>query len=192
MEFLLLRTAFFSLSAFTFLNSVKILKIPLHFPWLVLFVVSFGIWIFWEKIYKKRFYFPRLMGSFFAFHLSADILGNAFKLYGKFIWYDNFTHFTGGATFGVLTILVLSYLNKKNQWKLTLTPLIFFAISLALSLGILYEFWEYFVETVLGYHVVYGVEDLIDDLLLDLIGAITLIIPLAFLLKKRAMIPQTQ
>lgn len=186
MKFLLLRTAFFLLSSFTFLNSVKILNIPLHFPWLVLFATSFGIWMFWEIICRRYLYFPRAMAGLFVFHLYADILGNTFKLYAKFIRYDEFTHLTGGLTLGVLMILILSYLNKKKQWKLTSKPLIFFSASLSLSLGVLYEFWEYFAQSVLGYQqLIGGIEDIIDDLFLDLISAAIAASLLVFLLKKK-------
>ena len=186
MEFLFIRTAFLAISSFTFLNSAKILHIPLHFPWLVLFVLSFGIWIFWEKIYKKRFDFPVLMGSFFAFHLSADTLGNALYLYKKFNWYDKFTHFTGGATAGALMILILIYLSKKNQWKINLKTLIIFAISLAISLSVFYEFWEFFAYSVLNYKfLIIGVTDTTHDLLFNFLGAATSILVLTAILKKK-------
>ena len=186
MKFFFIRTAFILLTLFTFLNSVGLLKIPLHFPWMILFVSTLAIWIFWETICRPFFYFPGLMGGIFAFQLYADILGNTFKLYAKFIRYDEFTHFTGGLTFGVLMILILSYLNKKKQWKLTPNPLIFFSVSLALSLGVLYEFWEYFAQSVLGYQqLIGGIGDIIDDLFFDLISAAIAASLLVFLLKKK-------
>lgn len=186
MEFIFIRTVFLSLLAFDFLNSVKFMYIPLDFPWLVLFLISFLTWAFWEKVYKKRFDFPVLVGSFFAFHLYADTLANTFGLYEKFHWYDDFTHFTGGAMVGALTILVLGYLNKKIQWRLSLKFLILFAISLALSLGVLYEFWEYFAYSVLNYNlIILSVTDTSKDLLFDFIGAATSIILLTFILKRK-------
>jgi len=186
MEFLFIRTAFLGISSFTFLNSVKILHIPLHFPWLVLFVISFGIWIFWEKIYKKRFGFPMLMGSLFLVQLYDDTLGNAFHLYKKFNWYDKFTHFTGGATAGALMILILIYLNKKNQWKISLKTLAIFAISLALSLAVLYELWELFEYSVLNYKlIIIGVTDTADDLLFGFLGTTTSVLLLITIFKKR-------
>lgn len=48
MEFLLIRTIFLSLLSFDFLDSIKVLHIPLNFPWLVLFLISFLTWAFWE------------------------------------------------------------------------------------------------------------------------------------------------
>jgi len=186
MEFLFIRTAFLGISSFTFLNSVKILHIPLHFPWLVLFVLSFGIWLFWEKIYKKRFNFPMFMGSFFLFQLYTDTLGNVFELYRKFNWYDKLSHFIGGATTGALVILVLSYFSKKNQWKISLKTLAIFAISLALSLAVLYELWELFEYSVLNYKlIIIGVTDTADDLLFGFLGTITSVLLLITILKKR-------
>ena len=190
MEFLFIRTAFLGISSFTFLNSVKILHIPLHFSWLVLFVTSFGIWLFWEKIYKKRFNFPTIIGGLFAFHLSADTLGNALYLYRKFDWYDEFTHFTGGATAGALIILILIHLSKKNQWRIGLKTLIIFGISLSLSLGVLYEFWELFAYSVLNYKfLIIGATDTAYDLLFGFIGATTSILLLTAIFKKRGYFP---
>lgn len=186
MEFIFIRSAFLIFSSFTFLNTSKIFDIPLHFPWLVPFLGGFVIWIFWEKIYKKRFDFPMVMGSFFLFQLYADTLGNTFKLYAKFNWYDRLTHLTGGAIIGAFAIFILSYFNKKNQWKMTFKSLIIFAIAISLSLGVLYELWEYFAYSVLGYkYLIIGEVDTVDDLLFDLIGATTSVILLTFILKKK-------
>lgn len=186
MEFLLIRTVFLSLLSFDFLNSIKVLHVPLNFPWLVLFLIGFLTWAFWEKIYKKRFDFPVLVGSFFAFHLSADTLGNALYLYKKIDWYDKFTHFTGGATAGALMILILIYLNRKNQWRINLKTLIIFAISVALSLSVFYEFWEFFAYSVLNYKfLIIGVTDTTHDLLFNFLGAATSILVLTAILKKK-------
>ena len=127
-----------------------------------------------------------LMGSLFLVQLYDDALGNALYLYRKFDWYDKFTHFTGGATAGALMILILSYLSKKNQWKISLKTLAIFALCLALSLGVLYELWEYFAYSVLGYKLlIIGETDTIDDLLFDFLGATISILLLITIFKKR-------
>jgi hypothetical protein len=186
MEFILIRTIFFSLLSFDFLNSIKVFHLPLDFPWLVLFLVCLWVWLFWEKIYKKRFDFPMLMGGLFTFQLSADTLGNVLHLYKKIDWYDKFTHFSGGATAGTLTILILSYLSKKNQWKIGLKTLIIFSVSLALLFGVFYEFWEYFAYSVLNYKlIIIGVTDTANDLLFDFLGATISILILSHILKKK-------
>ncbi len=126
------------------------------------------------------------MGSFFLFQLYTDTLGNVFELYRKFNWYDKFTHFTGGATVGALVILILNYFSKKNQWKISLKTLVIFAISLALSLAVFYEFWEYFAYSVLDYKLmIIGETDTVDDLLFGFIGATTSVLFLITILKKR-------
>jgi len=186
MEFLFIRTAFLGISSFTFLNSVKILHIPFHFPWLVLFLVTLFIWLFWEEIYRKKFNSPSVMGVFLLLQLYADTMGNTFDFYTKFNWFDRVTHFTGGATTGVFAIFALSYFDNKNHWKLSLKTLIIFAITLTLSLAVLYEFWEYFEYSVLNYKlIIIGVTDTIDDLLFDFLGATTFVLLSTTILKKR-------
>lgn len=186
MEFILIKSAFFVITSFTFLNSVKILDIPLKFPWLVLFLLCLATWVLWEQIYKKRFEFPMLMGSFLLIQLYADTLGNTFKFYEKFNWYDRLTHFTGGAVIGAFALFILSYFHKKNQWKISLKGLIIFAISLALTLTVFYEFWEYFAYSILDYKLlIIGETDALDDLLFNLIGITTSILLLSLILKKK-------
>lgn len=190
MEFILIRTIFVSLASFNFLNSIKVFHLPINFPWLVLFVICLGSWFFWEKFYKKRFNFPFLIGGLFAFQLSADTMGNALYLYRKFDWYDKFTHFTGGVTAGVLVILILSYLCKKNQWRIGIKTLIIFAVSLALLFGVFYEFWEYFAYSVLNYKfVITGLTDTTHDLLFDFLGIITSTLILTAILKRKGYFP---
>lgn len=190
MEYLIIRAAFFALSVFTFLNSVEILHIPLHFPWLIIFLISLFIWLFWEEIYKRKFNFPSVMGGFLLFQLYVDTIGNIFDFYTKFDWFDRVTHFTGGATAGVFALLALSYFDNKNHWKLSLRTLLIFAITLTLSLAVVFEFWEYFEYSILNYKlIIIGVTDTTDDLLFDFLGATTAILLLTFFLKNNYLLP---
>lgn len=190
MEYILIRTAFLALSSFTFLNTVKIFKIPLHFPWLVLFLAALAVWLFWEQIYRKKFNFPSLMGGFLLLQLYADTLGNTFDFYTKFNWFDRVTHFIGGATAGVFAILILSYFDNKNHWKLSLRTLIIFALSLTIAMCVIYEFWEYFGYSILDYKLlIIGATDTTDDLLFDLMGGTASILLLTYFLKKNYFLP---
>lgn len=193
MEFILIRTIFLSLISFDFLNSIKVFHFPLEIPWPVLFLTSLFGWFLWEKFYKKRFDFPLIMGSFFVFHLSADTLGNVLHFYKKFNWYDKLTHFSGGATLGIFSILILTHLNKKNQWRLGSKALIIFAVSLSLLFGVFWEFWEYFAYSVLNYKsVITGLTDTVHDLLFDFLGTTFAVLVLAVILKKKGyLLPKT-
>jgi ABC-type Fe3+-siderophore transport system permease subunit len=127
-----------------------------------------------------------MMGGLFAFQLSADTLGNALYLYRKIDWYDKLTHFTGGATAGALIILLLSYFSRRNQWRISVKTLIIFSVSLALLLGVFYEFWEYFAYSVLNYKfVITGLTDTIHDLLFDFLGNTASILILTAILKRK-------
>ena len=186
MEFLFIRAAFLSLFSFEFFNSIKVFKLPLHFPWIFLAVITSGSWLVWEKIYKKRFDFSRLVAGLFLFQLFSDtVAGNIFNFYGKFLWYDRFTHLTGGAIIGVLVILFLSNFNKKSKWNFKLSHLIFFAVSATALIVSFYELWEYFIDAGLGFSVLIDKYDTPDDILFDLIGAVASISLLAFILRKR-------
>jgi len=187
MKYFLIRIAFFILSVFAFLNAIKILNIPINWPWLLLFAITLIFWIFWEKIYRKNnLDYPAIVGSFFILQLYADTLGNAFGMYNKFYWFDKVTHFTGGIMAGALTFFFLSYWNKKYNWKMSLNFLIILTILIALALGTLYELWEYFAYDVLGYKMlIIGQTENVDDLLYDLVGTLFFAIPLFYILKKK-------
>jgi len=190
MKFILIRVFFLVLVVFAFLNSVKILRIPLHFPWLIIFLISLAIWLFWEQIYRRIFSFPSVMGAFLLFQLYVDTVGNIFDFYTKFNWFDKITHFTGGMATGAFAIFFLSYFDNKNHWKLSLRTLIIFAVTLTLSLAVIYEFWEYFEYSILNYKlIIIGVTDTTDDLLFDFLGAVTSILLLTYLLKKNYFSP---
>ncbi len=190
MKFFLIRTAFFTLALFALLNSVKVFNIPLNFPWLIIFLITVFIWLFWEQIYRKKFNFPSVMGGFLLLQLYGDTVGNIFDFYAKFNWFDKVTHFTGGATTGVFAFFVLSYFDNKNHWRLSLRTLLIFAITLTLSLAVVFEFWEYFEYSILNYKlIIIGVTDTTDDLLFDFLGAAVSILLLSLFLKNNYLLP---
>jgi len=185
MELLIIRSALAFLATFDFLNFLKIILIPLHFSWLILFFICLLGWLFWELCLKKHFPFSLLLIIFFTVHIYADTLGNAFKFYDKFKWYDRLTHFTAGILAGLFSLSLLFYFNKKNQWQMGFKSLLFLAISISLTLSLSYEFWEYFAYSVLKYkELIIGETDTIDDLLFDLLGGLVSIFLFAPLLKK--------
>ena len=133
MKFVFTRIFFFGISFFTLLNSLNILKIPLHFPWIVLFLIGFLGWSFWELIYKKKFDSPAIMAGFFIFNIYTDTIGNVFDFYHKVNWFDRTTHFIGGITAGMFSFFLLNHFNKKNNWKLSFKEMMVIFSSLALS-----------------------------------------------------------
>ena len=167
----LIRLAFASLASFDFLNSIQVLKFPLHFPWLSLAALSLFIWFLWEKFVKARTDSPFLVGGLFLLQLYGDTMGNLFHLYAKFSWFDRLLHFTGGAVLGTAAFLMLSHLNKKRCWNLNYRYLIVFAISLAVFFGVVYEFFEFFITYTLKFDMITDRFDTDRDLLLDTIGA---------------------
>lgn len=185
MDFFVIRTFFFAISFFTFLNTAKILKIPLHFPWLILFLISFLGWFFWETIYKKNFNSPSIMAGFFLFNIYTDIFGNAFDFYTKINWFDRLTHFIGGTTAGIFSFFILIYFNEKYHWNLSFRAIIIIFSSLALSFLVFYEFWEYFAYSILNYKlIIIGETDTIDDLFFGFLGILNAALISRLFLKK--------
>lgn len=184
----LIRFGFASLSSFEFLNSIKVLKFPLHFPWIALTLLSLSIWLFWEKFIKRGSDLPGLIGGLFLFQLYADTLENVFKLYTKFQWFDRLTHFTGGIVLGATAFLTLANLKRKKGWQFDYKFLIISAITLALFFGVLYEFFEFFMTYILKYNMITDRFDTDRDLLFDFIGT-SLVVSLLSYLKKSELAP---
>jgi len=182
----LIRTAFASLLSFEFLNSINVLKFPLHFPWIILVLLSSLFWFLWERCFKRKAkHFP-LVSSLFLFQLYANTLGNVFKFYTKFVWFDRFLHFTGGAAAGTTLFLGLNYVNKKRNWQLNTNLIILFALSLAISVCAVYEFLEYFIDSMFGYNMITDKYDTSRDLLLGFVGAVIGIFLISSILKPSA------
>lgn len=165
-----IRSAFFLLFSFEFLNSIKIFNISLHFPWGILTGITLFSWLIWEKIFKIEFSLSKILGGFIIFQLYANSLGNTFKFYTQFEWYDELTHFTGGALAGFLAFLTLKYLQDKKKISIGPKSLIVWGTSLALFAGVIFEFFEYIAQNYFGFPILGNANDVVEDLAFDLLG----------------------
>lgn len=124
---------------------------------------------------KYKFYIP------FEFEVVALIfiylsifLGDWQKFYFKFWWWDIYLHLTSGFLLGLFGFFVLYFLNQNQEFQIKLKAgfVALFAITFAVTVGVMWEFFEYGVDYFLNANMQKsGLPDTIWDLIMDFSGA---------------------
>jgi hypothetical protein len=102
---------------------------------------------------RLRIDIPTYMHIVFVFFLYAAIyLGEIRSFYYKIPHWDTILHTFSGAMLGALGFSVVSLLNNMDKVKINLSPLFvaIFAFSFALSLGAIWEIYEFTIDGLLG------------------------------------------
>lgn len=114
-----------------------------------------------------------------AFVFLSFFLGSARDYYYKFWWWDMVLHTTSGFLLGILGWITLFLLNKTDRIPSGMRPsfLCFFAVTFAVFLGVLWEIFEFAVDSLwpevnMMSHET-GVADTMQDLIVDTVGATT-------------------
>ncbi len=188
----LIRIGFASTFAYTFLNSVGILKTPLTFPWIVILIPAVFGWWFWEKVSRKKLAYRNLTGGIIMFLISGELIGNNFGFFENVFWYDKVVHFIGGLTIGLIIYLILEYLQNKHNWHLSLKFLIIFSLAITMMGLVLWEFYEYFIDYINVGNMISDKFDTVDDLLFGFIGASISTVCAVYFLKEPEKIPLKQ
>jgi uncharacterized membrane protein YjdF len=135
------------------------------------------IFTFFVVMVVERLRVPRWADALFMFGVGLAAWGDAANLFGKVDKWDNIVHFV----FPMSAVPVLYVLNV----RLGLLPelaavdrprqrfaLVLFAVMVGLSLGALYEIYEYVAYHWLSADIVIGYADTIFDLTQDALGAL--------------------
>lgn len=113
-----------------------------------------------------------------AFVFLSFFLGSARDYYYKYWWWDVVLHTSSGFLLGIIGWIVLFLLNQTDRIPRGMKPafLCFFAVTFAVFLGVLWEIFEFVVDSIwpevnMMSHET-GVADTMHDLIVDTIGAI--------------------
>ncbi|MGA1872572.1 MAG: hypothetical protein ACMUHY_02780 [Thermoplasmatota archaeon] len=102
------------------------------------------------------------------------ILGGVASFYDRIAWWDLFVHTLSGIIIALIG-LSLVYLLNRSSWKkirLSRAFVAIFAFSFAVTLGALWEIFEFGVDQLFGYNMQRsGLNDTMTDLIVDSIGA---------------------
>ncbi|WP_417849760.1 hypothetical protein [Thalassoglobus sp.] len=116
-----------------------------------------------------------------AFIIASLFLGEVRDYYNTFWWWDIALHGTSGGLLGVLGVLLIYVLNETPQIDLQMRPgfVAFFAFCFALSVGALWEIFEFTMDQYFGMNMQKpmwgdpsGLTDTMIDLIVDAIGAL--------------------
>jgi hypothetical protein len=128
---------------------------------------------------RNRVYVPpefQLIAAAFVF--LAFFLGSARDFYYRFWWWDMVLHTGSGFLLGVIGWIVLFLLNQTDRLPAGMRPgfVCFFGVTFAVFMGVLWEIFEYAVDTfwpeVNMMSIETGVSDTMHDLIVDTLGAI--------------------
>ena len=113
-----------------------------------------------------------------AFVYLSLYLGSAKDFYYHFWWWDIVLHAGSGFLLGIVGFLVLFLLNQSERLPTGIRPafLCLFGVTFAVSLGVLWEIFEYVVDWCFPFSNMQsletGVDDTMHDLIVDTLGAI--------------------
>ncbi len=125
--------------------------------------------------------------AYLIFLYAAIVLGEVRSFYYRFEHWDTVLHAFSAGMLGSLGFDVVNFLNKSDTVKLQLSPFFvaLFAFCFAISIGVLWEIYEFSFDGILGLNMQkfrledgtdligrLALQDTMDDLIIDCIGAL--------------------
>jgi len=124
---------------------------------------------------QTKIYIPTLFSLFISLFLYATlILGQLEQYYQKFWWWDSMLHAGSGIAFGLTGLMVILIFFRLGKIAAPRGILCLFAFCFALSIGLLWEVFEFIGDQLLHTNMQQlqtGVVDTMKDLIMDTIGA---------------------
>ena len=108
------------------------------------------------------------------FIFAAIFLGELSDFYERFWWWDKLLHMTSGLLFGMFGLYLIWVLNNNERIDLELSPrfMCLFAFTFALSVGTIWEIFEFGMDNLFGLNMQQtGLDDTMSDLMIDALGA---------------------
>lgn len=140
---------------------------------ILLTLVPTFVWRRYRVIVPPEFQFVSALFVFLSL-----FLGSAADLYYRYWWWDVVLHTGSGFLLGIIGFLAVFLLNQTDRIPRGIKPffLCVFAVTFAVSLGVVWEIFEFLVDRALpGMNMQSretGVADTMQDLIVDMLGAI--------------------
>ena len=148
---------------------------------------------FYDKIVEKVLKIKledKLKISLIIFIFAAQCLGTVLGFYGKCLWWDTMLHTISGVIFFFVGEAIIKQMSNEKG-KLNNKIIIAFAVCFSLSTGVIWEIFEFFVDSLLGQNmqVTKGLigQEAVMDTMIDLISVTvgTIFISIVEILKNR-------
>lgn len=150
---------------------------------------------FYDKIIEKVLKIKledKLKISLIIFIFAAQCLGTVLGFYGRFLWWDTMLHTISGIIFFFVGAAIIKQMsNEKGKGELNNKIIIAFAVCFSLSTGVIWEIFEFFVDSLLGQNmqVAKGLigQEAVMDTMIDLTSVTvgTIFISIVEILKNR-------
>ncbi|GAB6138046.1 hypothetical protein [Halanaerobaculum tunisiense] len=125
---------------------------------------------------KNHIYIPSGFKIIILLFIFASLyLGELQEYYLKFWWWDIMLHALSGIILGFIGFILVYLLNQGQQIKVTLSPLFIaiFSFTFALSVGALWEIFEFFMDLNFGLNMQKSsLVDTMWDLIVDSLGGL--------------------
>ncbi len=159
--------------------------------WLTVFVASLAfILSFFPSLLERNYKINlpiELEMILLLFIFGSLLLGEVHSYYTRFWWWDIALHTFSGLILGMIGFLIIYILNFDKKVHLHLTPgfIAVFSFTFALSLGAIWEIFEFSMDQIFGLNMQKsGLLDTMGDLIVDSIGALVVSIGGYFYVKK--------
>lgn len=147
--------------------------------WFVLFVSTLTLFLSFFPALLKRNYkitFPVEFEFLILFFIYGTLfLGEVGDFYNIYWWWDIMLHGLSAMILAVIGLLLIDFLNRDTKADIHLSPFFvaLFSFTFALSIGALWEIFEFAMDTIFGTNMLKsGLVDTFGDLIVDTIGAL--------------------
>lgn len=150
---------------------------------------------------RLRFEVPAGLYVFFLIFLYCSIfLGEFYDMFNRVAYWDVLMHCSSSVVTGLIGFMFVAILNKSEKVMFSLSPLFLalFAFCFSITIGSLWEIYEYIFDGLLGLNMQKFIEpdgtvlvghaalvDTMEDIIIDAIGALAASVIGYFSLKKR-------
>ena len=175
---------------FEILNYIRVFKFEVDFTWIGLIISAFGLWALLEvanyyslkKIKQKLPIFISIIGLIMLY---LDAFGDMLHFYSTFIWYDQLMHFVGGAVMGICIYYVFYKFRQVKIFKTGNLGISILTVCLATSIGVVYEWEEYFEDVINATNRLGDGFDTANDMMLCFFATVIVSISISLYLKYR-------
>ncbi|MEX2600281.1 MAG: hypothetical protein WD355_01455 [Balneolaceae bacterium] len=173
-------------------NLIRFLLLVMIVEWVLLLLDQRWLSLFLVTLIITTLFAPFIFKSRMAIELPAELhltavififasfyLGEIQDFYHRFWWWDIALHGTAGLLMGILGFLLVYLLNESKQVDLQMTPgfIAFFAFTFTVSVGTVWEIFEFGMDLVLGTNMqkpmlgdLSGLTDTMWDMIVNAIG----------------------
>lgn len=105
------------------------------------------------------------------FFFASIFLGEAFDFYERLWWWDLALHAFSAVGFGLIGFLFVFMLFEGNRFAAPASALAFIAFCMAMTIGVLWEVFEYGMDSLFGLNMQKsGLDDTMGDLMINALG----------------------